>query len=142
MRGDQAFSADEMLAIREQYEERIAQAEQRREELEWSLRMELARIRSGEAGTRRAVDELRRVAQTLQALLGDPAEVNEPQQAPLPLTPIMTAGPNAITPPPPPLQPVAPQVDGGGLPTMPRRASSNLETFTRAMGRKRSTAAF
>src|SRR5260370_35933664 len=105
------FTADEMLAIREQYEERIAQAEQRREELEWSLRMELARLGTGEMSPQRATDEMRRVEQTLRALL-EPKEIAEadvaPAAPPAPApsqAPVVAARPRATPPPHPRAQP-------------------------------------
>jgi hypothetical protein len=63
------FNAEEMQAIRDQYEERILVEQERREELEWRLRMELAKIRDAELSARRAADEMRRIEATLQGLL-------------------------------------------------------------------------
>jgi hypothetical protein len=65
------FNSEEMQAIRDQYEERIIVEQEKREELEWKLRMELARIRDAELASRRAADEMRRIEATLQALLTD-----------------------------------------------------------------------
>src|SRR5437879_13536724 len=65
------FNAEEMQAIRDQYEERILVEQERREELEWRLRMELAKIRDAELSARRAADEMRRVELTLQGMLTD-----------------------------------------------------------------------
>ena len=42
------FSAEEMQAIREQYEVRILDEEQRREQLEWHLKLALARLKDVE----------------------------------------------------------------------------------------------
>ena len=60
-----------MQAIRDQYEERIIVEQEKREELEWKLRMELAKIRDAELSSRRAADEMRRIELTLQGLLTD-----------------------------------------------------------------------
>src|SRR5262249_14308368 len=65
------FNSEEMQAIRDQYEERIIVEQEKREELEWKLRMELAKIRDAELASRRAADEMRRIEATLQALLTD-----------------------------------------------------------------------
>jgi hypothetical protein len=65
------FNSEEMQAIRDQYEERIIVEQEKREELEWKLRMELARIRDAELSARRAADEMRRIELTLQGLLTD-----------------------------------------------------------------------
>jgi hypothetical protein len=63
------FNSEEMQAIRDQYEERICVEQERREELEWRLRMELAKIRDAELSARRAADEMRRIEATLQGML-------------------------------------------------------------------------
>jgi hypothetical protein len=42
------FSTEEMQAIREQYEVRILDEEQRRERLEWNLKVALARLKDVE----------------------------------------------------------------------------------------------
>jgi hypothetical protein len=65
------FNAEEMQAIREQYAESLLVEQERREELEWRLRMELAKIRDAELSARRAADEMRRVELTLQGMLTD-----------------------------------------------------------------------
>lgn len=72
-RGDtgELFNAEEMQAIRDQYEERVIVEQEKREELEWKLRMELAKIRDAELSARRAADEMRRIELTLQGLLTD-----------------------------------------------------------------------
>ncbi len=71
------FNAEEMLAIREQYEERVLVEQEKREELEWKLRMELAKIRDAELSARRAADEMRRIELTLQALLTMDEDITE-----------------------------------------------------------------
>ena len=65
------FNSEEMQAIREQYEERILVETERREELEWKVRMELAKIRDAELSSRRAADEMRQIEIKLQGLLMD-----------------------------------------------------------------------
>src|SRR5438309_306341 len=65
------FTSEEMQAIREQYEERVRVADERRDDLEWQVRLALARIRDAEVGARRSADELARVYQTLAALIGE-----------------------------------------------------------------------
>lgn len=65
------FNSEEMQAIRDQYEERILVEQERREELEWRVRMELAKIRDAELSARRASDEMRQVELSLQGLLAD-----------------------------------------------------------------------
>ena len=78
-RGDmgELFNSEEMQAIRDQYEERILVEQERREELEWKLRLELAKIRDAELSARRAADEMRRIELTLQALLTSDEDVTE-----------------------------------------------------------------
>ncbi len=65
------FSVEEMDAIREQLAERAACAEQAREEIEWSVRVELSRVREAEAAAMRAAGEMRKVAVALATLLGE-----------------------------------------------------------------------
>ncbi|MDB4966777.1 MAG: hypothetical protein JWN44_2466 [Myxococcales bacterium] len=86
------FNAEEMQAIRDQYEERFAVEQERREELEWKVRMELAKIRDAELHARRAADEIRRVELTLQAMLVEGED-----------TQVRSVGPSAT------LTPVAPK---------------------------------
>lgn len=66
-----AFSVEEMDCIREQLTERAIVAEEAREQLEWNVRMELARVREAEAGALRAANDMRRIAASLANLLGD-----------------------------------------------------------------------
>lgn len=146
------FDAEEMLAIREQYEERIVAVEQRREELEWKLRLELAKIRDAELHARRAGDDLRRIEQTLQALLaeGDDTEVRSTVPSP-PLHPVapkpqvsVSLRKPAVPPPIPPATPTPPPLvpptnghangsnghaNGNGL--------SNAEKFRAAMANRK-----
>ena len=71
------FNSEEMQAIRDQYEERILVEQEKREELEWKLRLELAKIRDAELAARRAADEIRRIELTLQALLTTDEDVTQ-----------------------------------------------------------------
>ena len=91
-RTGELFNSEEMQAIRDQYEERIIVEQEKREELEWRLRMELAKIRDAELSSRRAADEMRRIELTLQGLLTDED-----------ITEVRSTGPSRS------LQPVAPK---------------------------------
>src|SRR5689334_687823 len=71
---EEFFSSEEMQAIREQYEERIALEQKRREELEWQVRMALATVRDAEAEAQRAANHMHRVYETLAGLLGERVE--------------------------------------------------------------------
>jgi hypothetical protein len=66
-----AFSAEEMDAIREQLAERAQAAEQAREETEWHVRVELARVREAESMCARAALEMREISASLARLLGE-----------------------------------------------------------------------
>jgi hypothetical protein len=104
----QFFDAEEMQAIREQYEERLAVEVEKREELEWQVRMALATIRDAELDARRAADQMHKVHEVLQSLLSvQPAAAAQPTRAPSPApAPRATApratAPRATTPPPAP----------------------------------------
>jgi hypothetical protein len=63
------FSQEEVDAIREQYEELLQKERGRREELEWTLRMELARMRDAELASKATVDTLSRVASAFRTLI-------------------------------------------------------------------------
>lgn len=106
------FSSEEMQAIREQYEERIAAVEERREELEWKLRLDLAKIRDAELHARRAADEMRRVELSLEALLaeGEDTQVRSvvPSPALQPVAPKPQVSVQLRKPVPPPLPPATP----------------------------------
>jgi hypothetical protein len=80
---DERFSAEEMQAIREQYEERLSLLEAERDEIEFKLRMVLARVRDSEQGSRRAADEMAQVHATLAALV-EPAAKPAPAASPPP----------------------------------------------------------
>jgi hypothetical protein len=65
------FTPDEMNAIREQHEARLREAEAARDELEWEVRRELARVVEAEATARKAATDMRAVLTRLTALIGD-----------------------------------------------------------------------
>jgi hypothetical protein len=123
----QLFASDEMQVIREQYEEKVAQLEERCEHLEFQVRMELCRLRDVEVNQRRFADEVRRIETTLQNLLGDEGEDTQVRSfapaAPPPVIPQAMAPvlPPRPTPPPPP----AP------------RSGSHAEAFKRAMSNRK-----
>jgi hypothetical protein len=65
----QCFSAEEMQAIREQYELRILDEEQRREQVEWHLKIALARLKDVDEALRACVpDDPRRDARRMPML--------------------------------------------------------------------------
>jgi hypothetical protein len=84
-RGRDGFSAEELDAVREQYEERIVAERERCEDLEWKLRVELARIRDAELWARRAADDMRRVEHGIMVALDQtetaPVAVPAPSRA-------------------------------------------------------------
>ncbi len=117
------FTAEEMLAIREQYEERTLAEQHRREELEWKIRLELARAREGEVAARKAANDMSALASSLELLLDGP-----PQPA------------RAQTPPPVRAQSQTP-VPAAPRPTTPFGSETHRDAFRRAMaGRKLSVA--
>jgi hypothetical protein len=112
-------------------------AEARRDELEWKLRVEIAKIRDAELDQRRAADGLRRIEQSLAGLLIDDEDPTEVRSAVTtrgnqagsgrPQAPVAPSS-RAVPPPLPPIGAVAPR-------------GSHAETFQRAMaGRKRYSA--
>jgi len=135
------FNAEEMQAIRDQYEERLLVEQERREELEWKVRLELARIRDAELSARRSADEIRRVELTLQALLveGEDTQVRSTGPSPT-LTPVAPK-PQAARPVPPPPIPAAPR-NGNGNGANGNGANGNgashAEKFRAAMAHRKS----
>jgi hypothetical protein len=140
------FNAEEMQAIREQYVERVEAAEGRREELEWKLRVELAKIRDAELSSRRAADEMRRIELTLQALLcedDDDTHVRSPGPraslqpvAPKPQAKVTLSG--APRPVPPPLPPVeGGDGHGNGNGNGSGNGTSQAEKFKLAMANRK-----
>ena len=71
------FSVEEMQAIREQYEARLSTETERREDLEWRLRLALARLSDVESAT----DKLRAIQDSLKSVLGEVAPVEEEKPA-------------------------------------------------------------
>jgi chromosome segregation ATPase len=65
--GGDNFSPEEMKAIREQYEQRIEEESTKREDLEWRLRLAIARLRDVESAT----DKLRAIQDSLKGVLGE-----------------------------------------------------------------------
>ena len=139
------FNAEEMQAIREQYEERVEAAEARREELEWKLRMELAKIRDAELSSRRAADEMRRIELTLAALLTNDEDDTQ-VRSPVPSARLQPVAPKpqakvTLNPPPrataaqpvlpPPLPPPIP-ANGNGT-----NGGSHAEKFKLAMANRK-----
>jgi hypothetical protein len=125
----ETFNAEEMLAIREQYEERAAQAERRCEELEWRVRLELAKIRDAELSARRAADEMRRVELSLSALLTADEDVTEVRS----IVPSVSLQP--VAPKPQGLRkPVPPPIPAAGP---PRNGASHADTFRAAMTQRK-----
>jgi hypothetical protein len=74
------FSVEEMQAIREQYEERVELEAQKRDDLEWRLRLAVARLRDVESAT----DKLRAIQDSLKSVLGEVAEEERPKPPPIP----------------------------------------------------------
>ena len=132
----ETFNVEEMQAIREQYEERALAAEHRCEELEWRVRLELAKIRDAELSARRAADEIRRVELTLQALLGgddEPTEVRSvvPSVSLQPVAP----KPQALRKVPPPIPAAGPLRNGTN-----GSNGSHADAFRAAMGTRKNLA--
>lgn len=127
------FSVEEMQAIREQYEERAVAAEQRCEELEWRVRLELAKIRDAELSARRAADEMRRVEQTLQALLTADEDATEVRST-VPsatLQPVAPRPQGLRKPLPPPIPAAGPPRNGNG------HGVSHADAFRAAMSQRK-----
>lgn len=94
----ESFNAEEMQAIREQYEERVALAEERREELEWKLRLELSKIRDAELSARRSADEMQRIERALLAMLEESEGRSSAPQAAAPPTQVLPPLKQALAP--------------------------------------------
>jgi hypothetical protein len=136
------FNAEEMQAIREQYVERVEAAEARRDELEWKLRVELAKIRDAELGSRRSADEMRRIELTLKSMLGDADEDATPVRSPNPTHGLQPVAPRPqskasaapptrpATPPPPAPRPPTTTAPSGNGP-------SQAEKFKLAMAHRK-----
>jgi chromosome segregation ATPase len=79
----QKFDAEEMLAIREQYEARLEEQKQKQEDLEFRLRLALARVRDIESAT----DKLRAIQESLKGVLGEVADEEKPALPPRRVSP-------------------------------------------------------
>jgi hypothetical protein len=77
-RAGESFSAEEMQAIREQYVQRIEEESKKREDLEWRLRMALARLRDVESAT----DKLKAIQDSLKGVLGEVGDEDEEKTQP------------------------------------------------------------
>jgi hypothetical protein len=127
----ETFNVEEMQAIREQYEERAALAEQRCEELEWRMRLELAKIRDAELSARRAADEMRRVELSLQSLLTADDDVTEVRSV------VPSASLHPVAPKPQALRrPVPPPIPDAGSPRNGNGAS-HADAFRAAMSQRK-----
>jgi hypothetical protein len=129
------FNSEEMQAIRDQYEERILVAEERREELEWKVRMELARIRDAELSARRAADEIRQVEIKLQGLLMEDDITQVRSSVPSPSLHPVAPRPQAVValrkPVPPPIPASNGHTNGNG-------SNSHADRFRAAMAHRKS----
>jgi hypothetical protein len=110
------FTLDEMQAIREQFERQIAEAAERREELEFGVRMALTRLRDGLNGKgnygeslRQAEVTLKAAAADLRALIGEPEPAAASPTAAAPSRPLATppAPSRPLATPPAPARPLA-----------------------------------
>jgi hypothetical protein len=63
------FTADEVEAIREEQERRVRDALNAREELEWQLRFELARVREAEGSPIKLGQAVKQLLTSLEALV-------------------------------------------------------------------------
>ena len=76
----ESFNGEEMQAIREQYVQRLEEESKKREDLEWRLRLALARLRDVESAT----DKLRAIQESLKGVLTEVAEEDEKTEKMLP----------------------------------------------------------
>jgi hypothetical protein len=63
----ESFTAEEMQAIREQFVQRLEEESKKREDLEWRLRLAIARLRDVASAT----DKLRAIQDSLRGVLGE-----------------------------------------------------------------------
>jgi hypothetical protein len=132
----ESFNAEEMQAIREQYEERVELANERREELEWKLRLELAKIRDAELGARRSADEMQRVERSLLAILEESEARSAAPQAAAPLTQPLARLPKELAPVLPQRQPSPPPIPQAA--SAPRATpGSHADKFRQAMAARK-----
>jgi hypothetical protein len=129
----QRFDVEEMQAIREQYQELVEAERVRREELEWKLRVELARVRTAELSARRNADDLRQLEESLLSVFDEGAEPQVRASAPGPQVPAVPKLPPvsvavAITPVPPPIPAAAAPAAAPG---------SHADKFRQAMAHRK-----
>jgi hypothetical protein len=133
------FNAEEMQAIREQYAESLAVAEERTEELEWKVRMELAKIRDAELSARRAADEIRQVELRLVAMLADDDITQVRSTVPSSSLQAVAPKPQAVVslrkPVPPPIPASA---NGNGNGHANGNGGSHADKFRAAMAHRKS----
>jgi hypothetical protein len=72
----EGFSPEEMKAIREQYEQRLEDESKKREDLEWRLRLAIARLGDVETAT----DKLRAIQDSLKGVLTEVVEEDDEEQ--------------------------------------------------------------
>ncbi|HEX8951983.1 MAG TPA: hypothetical protein VF945_09065 [Polyangia bacterium] len=135
------FNSEEMQAIRDQYEERILVEQEKREELEWKLRMELAKIRDAELASRRAADEMRRIELTLQALLTDEDITEVRSTVPSARLQAVAPRPQAVMPlrkPVPPPIPASTRANGHSNGHANGNGQSHADKFRAAMAHRKS----
>jgi hypothetical protein len=77
------FTAEEMDIIREQQERRVEKAERAREEMEWQIRLELARAREAEHTARRLHQEVQKVLKALQTVISNSEDLSAPGFTPV-----------------------------------------------------------
>jgi hypothetical protein len=126
----QRFDSEEMQVIRDQYQELIEQERARREELEFKLRVELARIRDAELNARRSAEEVRHFEQSMLAILEEGTEP-QPRSAP----PTVESRPRPAPTPTPQPPPVS--VALKPVPPAPPAKGSQVEKFRQAMAHRK-----
>lgn len=78
------ITVEELEAMRDEFDERARRAEAERDELEWSVRMELAHLREAELGARRSADDMRAIAARIEHVLVGPSAPRRATLPPLP----------------------------------------------------------
>ena len=129
------FNSEEMQAIAID-EERIIVEQEKREELEWKLRMELAKIRDAELSARRAADEMRRIELTLQGLLTDEDITQVRSTVPSASLQPVAPKPQAVVSLRKPLPPPIPAAAGNGHAN--GNGQSHADKFRAAMAHRKS----
>jgi hypothetical protein len=136
----QLFDSEEMQAIRDQYLELVEHERGRREELEFRMRMELARIRDIELSARRAGEDLRRFETSMLAILeeGDAPHVRPAAPAPearthQPAGPLPQAASKPVAPAAPAASAARPPVPAAPSPA----PGSHADKFRQAMAHRK-----